>query len=103
MRWRSRMSAGEIVFDDVSFKYETGDEKLLSDVHRYGSMDNVTAVLSGTQPASAQMRKKRSRTARRAALRWKRSVSGRRRAAGGAGRAQRRGEDDPDLSHPAAV
>jgi ATP-binding cassette subfamily B protein len=37
---------GEIVFENVSFKYEAGDEKLLSDVHRYGSMDNVTAVLS---------------------------------------------------------
>jgi ATP-binding cassette subfamily B protein len=37
---------GEIVFDNVSFKYEAGDEKLLADVHRYGSMDNVTAVLS---------------------------------------------------------
>ena len=37
---------GEIVFDDVSFQYQAGDEKLLSDVHRYGSMDNVTAVLS---------------------------------------------------------
>ncbi len=40
---------GEIVFDDVCFQYETGDEILLSDVHRYGSMDNVTAVLSGAQ------------------------------------------------------
>lgn len=40
---------GEIVFDHVSFKYETGDEIMLSDVHRYGSMDNVTAVLSGAQ------------------------------------------------------
>jgi len=38
---------GEIVFDEVSFQYERGDEKLLSDVHRYGSMDNVVAVLSG--------------------------------------------------------
>ncbi len=37
---------GEIVFDDVSFQYQAGDEKLLSDVHRYGSMDNVTTVLS---------------------------------------------------------
>jgi ATP-binding cassette subfamily B protein len=37
---------GEIVFDNVSFNYEAGDENLLSDVHRYGSMDNVTAVLS---------------------------------------------------------
>ncbi len=41
--------AGEIVFDAVSFCYERGDEKLLSDVPRYGSMDSVTAVLSGEQ------------------------------------------------------
>ncbi len=41
---------GEIIFDQVSFQYESGDEKLLSDVHRYGSMDNVTAVLSGAKP-----------------------------------------------------
>ncbi len=38
---------GEITFDRVSFKYEKGDEHFLSDVHRYGSMDNVTTVLSG--------------------------------------------------------
>jgi len=43
---------GEIVFDEVSFKYETGDEHYLSNVHRYGSMDNVTAVLSGTRSDS---------------------------------------------------
>ncbi len=40
---------GEIAFEDVTFQYETGDENLLSDVHRYGSMDNVTAVLSGAR------------------------------------------------------
>jgi ATP-binding cassette subfamily B protein len=40
---------GEIRFEEVSFYYEAGDENLLSDVHRYGSMDNVTAVLSGTR------------------------------------------------------
>ncbi len=40
---------GGIEFDQVSFRYERGDEHLLSDVHRYGSMDNVTAVLSGEQ------------------------------------------------------
>jgi ATP-binding cassette subfamily B protein len=40
---------GDIVFDDVSFQYEQGDERFLSDVHRYGSMDNVTAVLSGKE------------------------------------------------------
>jgi len=38
---------GDIRFENVSFKYEKGDEPFLSDVHRYGSIDNVTAVLSG--------------------------------------------------------
>ena len=37
---------GELTFDHVTFTYQTGDEKLLSDVHRYGSMDNVPTVLS---------------------------------------------------------
>lgn len=44
---------GEIVFENVSFSYEAGDEKLLSDVHRYGSMDTGTGVLSGSR-ASAE-------------------------------------------------
>lgn len=43
---------GGIVFEDVTFKYETGDETLLSDVRRYGSMDSVTTVLSGETPVS---------------------------------------------------
>ncbi len=38
---------GDIVFDNVSFKYEQGDEHFLSDVHRYGSIENVVAVFSG--------------------------------------------------------
>ena len=37
---------GEITFENVSFQYEKGDEHFLSDVHRYGSLDNVTAVHS---------------------------------------------------------
>ena len=37
---------GELTFDQVTFTYQTGDEKLLSDVHRYGSIDNVPTVLS---------------------------------------------------------
>jgi len=40
---------GELEFENVSFIYEQGDENLLSDVHRYGSIDNVAAVLSGAQ------------------------------------------------------
>jgi len=43
---------GEIAFEDVVFQYESGDESLLSDVHRYGSMDNVTGVLSGKVAAA---------------------------------------------------
>ncbi len=38
---------GEIDFQDVTFLYKIGDEFLLSDVHRYGSLDTVTTVLSG--------------------------------------------------------
>ena len=51
---------GEIRFEDVSFYYEAGDENLLSDVHRYGSMDNVTAVFSG---APSRHKRRRSRSA----------------------------------------
>ncbi len=40
---------GEISFEDVTFTYQAGDEHLLSDVRRYGSMDAVTAVLSGSE------------------------------------------------------
>ena len=38
---------GELVFEDVAFKYEVKAEGLLSDVERIGRMDNVRAVLSG--------------------------------------------------------
>jgi len=40
---------GDILFENVSFKYEQGDEHFLSDVHRYGSIENVTAVFSGKE------------------------------------------------------
>ncbi|NPV87042.1 MAG: ABC transporter ATP-binding protein [Anaerolineae bacterium] len=46
-----QQARGEIVFEDVSFRYESGDEAFLSGVHRYGSVDAVTAVLSGVRPA----------------------------------------------------
>ncbi len=38
---------GELVFEDVSFKYDVGQKNLLNQVRRLGQMDNVTAVLSG--------------------------------------------------------
>ena len=37
---------GELEFKDVTFNYSIDESKLLSEVKRYGSMDNVTAVLS---------------------------------------------------------
>jgi ATP-binding cassette subfamily B protein len=37
---------GELVFDDVSFRYEVDEKRLLSEVKRHGQMQNVTAVLS---------------------------------------------------------
>lgn len=47
---------GELVFDEVSFAYQDGDENLLSEVHRPGSMDNVAAVLSGGASEKAEPR-----------------------------------------------
>jgi len=38
---------GKLEFDNVTFNYRVDDSKLLSEVKRYGSMDNVKAVLSG--------------------------------------------------------
>jgi ATP-binding cassette subfamily B protein len=38
---------GELIFEHVTFMYDVGGKALLSDVKRYGRMDNVEAVLSG--------------------------------------------------------
>ncbi len=38
---------GDLEFDHVTFRYSVDDSKLLSEVRRYGKMENVTAVLSG--------------------------------------------------------
>ncbi len=37
---------GELTFENVTFDYTVDDSKLLSEVKRYGSMENVKAVLS---------------------------------------------------------
>ncbi len=42
-----RDARGELVFDDVSFKYEVLPQLLLSEVARVGQMHTVTAALSG--------------------------------------------------------
>jgi ATP-binding cassette subfamily B protein len=38
---------GELVFEHVTFKYDVDGKALLSNVKRYGKMDNVVAALSG--------------------------------------------------------
>lgn len=38
---------GDLVFENVSFRYDLDESKLLSEVKRYGSVENVKAVLSG--------------------------------------------------------
>ncbi len=38
---------GELEFEQVSFNYQVDESKLLSEVKRYGSMENVKTVLSG--------------------------------------------------------
>jgi ATP-binding cassette subfamily B protein len=45
---------GELVFQDVSFKYDSGAENLLNRVKRPGQMDGVLASLSGTAPAETR-------------------------------------------------
>jgi ATP-binding cassette, subfamily B, bacterial len=39
---------GDLAFENVTFTYNLDDSKLLSAVKRYGSMENVRAVLSGS-------------------------------------------------------
>lgn len=45
---------GELEFDNVTFNYKVDESILLKDVKRYGSMDNVKAVLSGTTDRGPQ-------------------------------------------------
>ena len=42
---------GELVFEDVSFAYGTSTARQLSEVRRYGQIENVTAAMSGDEPA----------------------------------------------------
>ena len=46
----SLRSGGKLEFDNVTFNYKVDESILLKDVKRYGSMDNVKAVISG-QPS----------------------------------------------------
>jgi len=43
---------GDVTFEDVSFHYALRETNLLSEVRRFGQMQNVTAVLSGGVPST---------------------------------------------------
>jgi ATP-binding cassette subfamily B protein len=45
---------GELIFEEVSFKYDPASLSLLSEVTRYGQTSQVTAVLSGGASATGQ-------------------------------------------------
>jgi ATP-binding cassette subfamily B protein len=45
--WVLENVKGELVFDQVAFRYDQAGKSLLTDVKRYGRMDDVSAVLSG--------------------------------------------------------
>ena len=45
---------GELRFEKVTFRYAEEGDGLLSQVHRYGSMSNVRAVLSGDDETSSE-------------------------------------------------
>jgi ATP-binding cassette subfamily B protein len=44
---------GDLKFENVSFYYQPGDQTMLSEVRRYGRMEDVTAVLSGEKSNKA--------------------------------------------------
>jgi ATP-binding cassette, subfamily B, bacterial len=48
--------SGELVFEEVSFKYEMGNANLLHQVKRLGQMDGVLAPLSGTTGKDKQQK-----------------------------------------------
>ncbi len=47
--YRLEEVAGELVFEDVSFRYQAEESPRLSEVRRFGQIENVTTVLSGAQ------------------------------------------------------
>jgi ATP-binding cassette subfamily B protein len=51
--------AGELIFEEVTFKYDVDETKLLSDVKRFGHMDEVEGVLSGKIHGEKEDEKKR--------------------------------------------
>jgi len=54
---------GELEFNNVTFNYKVDESILLKDVKRYGSMDNVKAVLSGGNGDASMIKRRVERSA----------------------------------------
>lgn len=54
---------GELEFNNVTFNYKVDESILLKDVKRYGSMDNVTAVISGGNADASGIKRRVERAA----------------------------------------
>jgi ATP-binding cassette subfamily B protein len=54
---------GELEFNNVTFNYKVDESILLKDVKRYGSMDNVKAVLSGGNGDASTIKRRVERAA----------------------------------------
>ena len=54
---------GELEFNNVTFNYKVDESILLKDVKRYGSMDNVKAVLSGGNGDASMIKRRVERAA----------------------------------------
>jgi ATP-binding cassette subfamily B protein len=65
---RLSQAKGELVFENVSFRYDSGDQNLLSDVRRYGRTADVMAVLSGDKEAGEEEKEAPRTQAREMAL-----------------------------------
>ncbi len=105
-----QQTKGELVFDDVTFNYAIDENNLLSDVKRYGSMENVTTVLSLELKGKKEKEERECRR-RGGGVQIPGAGCGfgahllhrRTRTIGRARGSLRRRQDHADLSHPAAV
>ena len=93
---------GELAFEGVSFQYDIAENQL-SDVRRYGQMDNVTAVLSGTPGDGRSKTRPAVETESEETQVHSHHLHCPARAPGGPGGTFRGGEDDHNLPDPAPL
>ena len=61
--------AGEIIFNNICFKYDDSTNNTLSTVERFGKIENVDTILSGESPAGSEEEPSSQTQARETALR----------------------------------